>query len=234
MLTDTCGGRLHPSLLRLLAAAPPEPVTPTFVLNAHVITRVTYGDIPRVGEIEMAAFGIDGWSSHMLKSLVKPSSNEFLDVIWGYPPPVKVDAPVAQDTEWSSLFIRPIIMGYVGYRLKPNKIPWSFSGSTSKHCNIVSIAVHPDHRGLGMGEALVRHVLSTAEMRCCTHVKLHVREDNIAAQNLYLKTGFAVYDRVPGYYDGLPSLEGSGHSVDALVMQIALPATPVSAPMSDD
>lgn len=233
MLMDISGGRLHPSLLRLLAAAPPSPVTPMFGFDKHVIARVSYADIPRVAEIEKAAFGVDGWSSHMLKSLVNPASNEFLDVIWGYPAPAKTVAAVDVEID-STCFVRPVIMGYVGYRLKPNKSMRSSWDVSRKDCNVVSIAVHPDHRGVGLGESLLRHVITTAEMRCCTHIKLHVREDNIVAQNLYTKTGFAVYDRLPGYYDGLPSLEGSGHSLDALVMQYAIPYTPVATSMSDD
>ncbi len=64
---------------------------------------------------------------------------------------------------------------------------------------IFNIAVHPDKRGLGLGEKLLRHALVSAagEADC---VFLEVREGNIPARHLYEKLGFEMTGRRSGYY----------------------------------
>lgn len=56
--------------------------------------------------------------------------------------------------------------------------------------NIHDIAVLPECRGLGIGEALLKAVVEEARKRNCCKVTLEVRNDN-KAKNLYLRAGFA-------------------------------------------
>jgi len=55
---------------------------------------------------------------------------------------------------------------------------------------IANVAVHPDHRGRGIGQALTRLSMQHAFGRKGTAVWLHVREDNPSAIKLYTNLGF--------------------------------------------
>ncbi|NLK07937.1 MAG: GNAT family N-acetyltransferase [Firmicutes bacterium] len=55
---------------------------------------------------------------------------------------------------------------------------------------ILSIAVHPCFRGLGIGQALLHEALSYLHGTQASFVKLEVRPSNISAKHLYEKSGF--------------------------------------------
>jgi ribosomal protein S18 acetylase RimI-like enzyme len=56
--------------------------------------------------------------------------------------------------------------------------------------NIHDIAVSPEHRGQGIGGALLDAVKAEAVRRGCCKVTLEVRADNLLAQQLYRRVGF--------------------------------------------
>ena len=56
--------------------------------------------------------------------------------------------------------------------------------------NIHDIAVAPDHRGKGVGQALLQAVEAEARRRGCCKVTLEVREDNEVAKAAYQRAGF--------------------------------------------
>ena len=55
---------------------------------------------------------------------------------------------------------------------------------------IDNIAVFYNYRGFGIGETLLRHLISVAEEEDCTLITLEVRESNTPARKLYEKVGF--------------------------------------------
>jgi GNAT superfamily N-acetyltransferase len=55
----------------------------------------------------------------------------------------------------------------------------------------LSIGVHPDHRGRGVGRRLLRHLLAAAATRGIARVSLSVEREN-RARELYLREGFVV------------------------------------------
>lgn len=65
---------------------------------------------------------------------------------------------------------------------------------------INNIAVHPDFRRMGIGEAVVNMVLSKVRMEGARFVTLEVRPSNFAARALYNKLGFEVLGIKENYY----------------------------------
>lgn len=53
------------------------------------------------------------------------------------------------------------------------------------------LAVHPDARGQGLGETMMRHVLLLAQLRAAPTVMLHTGTEMLGAQALYARLGFA-------------------------------------------
>jgi len=73
---------------------------------------------------------------------------------------------------------------------------WLFLGEA----HITNVAVHPEARGQGYGEALCLALIAEAEQEGIFKVTLEVRVSNTVAQNLYRKIGFHSAGRRPGYY----------------------------------
>ena len=57
------------------------------------------------------------------------------------------------------------------------------------------LMVAPEHRRKGYAQALMNHVCEVAKAHGAPRIILHVREDNTPAKNLYLKLGFALFER---------------------------------------
>ena len=79
---------------------------------------------------------------------------------------------------------------------------------------INNIAVHPDFRGRGIGEATLRAGLERAVAAGAAYVTMEVRPSNAAALGLYRKMGFHVLGIRPGYY--------TNPGEDAYVMGLSL------------
>jgi ribosomal-protein-alanine N-acetyltransferase len=85
------------------------------------------------------------------------------------------------------------IVGYVVANLVPNH------GRSFGH--VKDIAVHPDHRGEGVGAKLLERALRVLEIRGAQSVKLEVRASNERALSLYRDFGFEYLRTIPRYYD---------------------------------
>lgn len=96
------------------------------------------------------------------------------------------------------------VVGYAGLRAQVR----------GGDADIQTIAVVPEHRGVGLGHLLLRALLDEATARSVERVFLEVRADNSSAIRLYERTGFIAIDRRVGYYqpDG----------IDAIVMVLEL------------
>lgn len=80
--------------------------------------------------------------------------------------------------------------------------------------HITNIAVHQSKRGLGIGDALMRHVLELSLTYGALTMTLEVRTSNHLAQNLYRKYGFEAGGIRKNYY--------TDNQEDALVMWVNL------------
>ncbi|OGO45936.1 MAG: ribosomal-protein-alanine N-acetyltransferase [Chloroflexi bacterium RBG_16_64_43] len=76
--------------------------------------------------------------------------------------------------------------------------------------HISTLAIHPNWRGRGLAQVLLRALLREAAQRGALSATLEVRRGNRVAQRLYERHGFAVVGRRLGYY--------SDNSEDALLM----------------
>ena len=56
--------------------------------------------------------------------------------------------------------------------------------------HITNIAVHPDFRGMGVGNELMKHIIEIAKNEGVTRMTLEVRKSNLVAFGLYCKYGF--------------------------------------------
>ena len=65
---------------------------------------------------------------------------------------------------------------------------------------IVSFAVDPDKRRLGIGTKLLATLIETVKQRGATILILEVRPSNSTAIKLYEKFGFQIVDREENYY----------------------------------
>ncbi|SEN39743.1 ribosomal protein S18-alanine N-acetyltransferase [Lihuaxuella thermophila] len=80
--------------------------------------------------------------------------------------------------------------------------------------HITNIAIHPDYRGRGLGEATLTHVMEMAKAMGATKMTLEVRVSNTAAQSLYEKLGFVRSGIRPKYY--------TDNQEDAIIMWVTL------------
>ena len=80
------------------------------------------------------------------------------------------------------------VAGYCSYRVVADEV------------QINNVAVRPDHRGKGIGRALVEAVLDHGRASGARTALLEVRRSNAAAQRLYLSMGFAEVGERPRYY----------------------------------
>lgn len=66
--------------------------------------------------------------------------------------------------------------------------------------HITNIAVHPDFRGMHIGDLIVRGLIQVAIIEKASSLTLEVRKTNYIAQNLYRKYGFEIAGVRPRYY----------------------------------
>jgi ribosomal-protein-alanine N-acetyltransferase len=79
--------------------------------------------------------------------------------------------------------------------------------------HLLNVAVHPDHRSLGVGRRLMDAVLEAGRASGGRVVYLEVRAGNVAARRLYKRLGFRELGVRRGYY---------GPGQDAIVMELRL------------
>lgn len=82
---------------------------------------------------------------------------------------------------------------------------------------ILTLAVAPDMRRMGIGTALVAESVANARFAGANRIFLEVSGENTAARALYQQAGFRVLGRRKAYYQA-----PDGHHIDALTLGKAL------------
>jgi ribosomal-protein-alanine N-acetyltransferase len=124
----------------------------------------------------------------------------------------------AFDRAWSVDELKRVIDGPCTFTLEAvrQEEPLGFIvvRAVAGEAEILTLAVHPDARRLGLGRALVQAAATTARTFGAEAFWLEVAVDNAAATALYGATGFEPAGRRPHYY-----VRKGGERVDALVMR---------------
>jgi ribosomal-protein-alanine N-acetyltransferase len=91
------------------------------------------------------------------------------------------------------------IVGYIMCRIEFGLSDFGFSGLIKKG-HIVSVAVMPQHRRKGIGQALILEALDGMRSYGAKQCFLEVRVTNDPAINLYKKLDFRIIRTIHGYY----------------------------------
>lgn len=67
-------------------------------------------------------------------------------------------------------------------------------------CHITNVAVHPNYRGMHVGDKIMNQLVAIGKKRSAAYITLEVRKTNFIAQNLYTKYGFEPTGIRPKYY----------------------------------
>jgi ribosomal-protein-alanine acetyltransferase len=160
-----------------------------------MLRRAGIADLDAIMRLERATFDTDAWPESAMRSELDGAHTHYLVAVDDARP----GEPVA----------------YAGL-LAPRG---------SGQGDIQTIAVDPEHRGSGLGRALMHALIDEARRRGATEVFLEVRADNPVARGLYESLGFAEIGVRRGYYqpDG----------VDAIAMRLDVPPA-VTRPAAHD
>ncbi len=88
--------------------------------------------------------------------------------------------------------------------------------------HVTNIAVHPEYRGLHLGESLLLTLMGSCRQHSIRRITLEVRVSNHVARNLYEKFGFTSVGVRKGYY--------TDNNEDAIIMWANVPAKPEIPP----
>lgn len=107
-------------------------------------------------------------------------------------------------------------VGYVCVQNAPEPVVTAYGGMmiAVDEGQITNIAVHPDHRGQGLGLAIVHALIKHAKAERLVAISLEVRASNAPAIALYRKVGFTEVGRRKGFY--------TKPTEDALIMELKL------------
>jgi ribosomal-protein-alanine N-acetyltransferase len=186
----------------------------------YLVDRMTLADIPRVVEIERLAYSTPWPTSAYRKELQENRWAHYIvvrdtrlrvlpGIVVPSEPPRRVfpfsllpgrSPSVSQRHDLAS------IVGFAGLWL------------TLDEAHVTTIAVHPDHRGRGLGELLLVSLIDIAYDIGARFMTLEVRVSNRVAQNLYRKYGFEGRGIRRRYY--------SDNHEDALIMRTSELASP--------
>ena len=166
-------------------------------MSARYTLRAMRGeDIPQVLVIDRLSFTLP-WSAKTYAFEIENSRVSHLAVLeWDKP-----KRPL--EHFWRKLRGLPASRPLVGYVAS-----WIIAGEV----HISTIAVHPQHRGRGLGELLLASMLLRAYHFEGRYSVLEVRASNMTARALYEKYEYRVVGRRKGYY--------RDNQEDALLMEI--------------
>lgn len=143
-------------------------------VDDYIIRRCEYKDLLHVMEINMVAL-----SEHY--------SEYFEELLREFP-----EAFIVAE-------INGIIVGYIMCKVEYGFSNFKRLGFVKKG-HVVSIAVLKEHRGKGLGTALMQEAINAMIARGCDEAYLEVRVSNEPAISVYENLKFIIKSRLRGYY----------------------------------
>jgi len=119
----------------------------------------------------------------------------------------------SEQTWWAELAGRPR-RSYVVMEQAGAVVGYAGVDHGGEVADVMTIAVAPKAQGTGLGQVLMDWLVADARRGGAEHLMLEVRADNVAAQRLYARAGFATLTVRRKYYQ--PG------DIDALIMRLNL------------
>lgn len=146
--------------------------------DRYFVRRMREGDLPAVRAIEALSFS-NPWSDNTFRGEIQNTSiSSPMVVVRKSGDQLAPDDACAGDR----------VVAYIVY--------WQIRDDVQ----INNVAVRPDHRGLGLGEAMMRYAIAKVRAAGAGFVTLEVRQSNTAAVTLYKKLGFEILGTRKNYY----------------------------------
>ncbi|MBL9049885.1 MAG: GNAT family N-acetyltransferase [Tabrizicola sp.] len=119
---------------------------------------------------------------------------------------------------WSSGDFAGFLTDPLAFLLVEGDAGFLLGRTVAGEAELLTLAVSPEARRLGLGRKLVSRFLYQAQLRGAERAFLEVSAENLAAIALYESAGFARVGRRPGYYQST-----DGQRLDALILTRNLP-----------
>jgi ribosomal-protein-alanine N-acetyltransferase len=143
---------------------------------------MTLADVPRVHEIDTLSFSLPWPENSYLFELTQNPTT------------------LALVAEIGDLAARPTVIGM--------SVVWLIMDEA----HIATLAIHPDFRRYGFGKRLLAETLRQSIQHGASLATLEVRQNNLAAREMYAKFGFKMVGRRLHYY--------KDNDEDALIMNV--------------
>nr|WSY52448.1 GNAT family N-acetyltransferase [Streptomyces sp. NBC_00886] len=170
------------------------------------LREMRWWDIDPVLELEKDLFPEDAWSRGMFWSELAHARGA--EATRRYLVAEEVTEKAAEEDGDGETGSGVRVIGYAGLATTGT----AADSDSAAVADIQTIAVARDHWGTGLGSTLLTELLIAASEFECAEVMLECRVDNVRAQKLYERFGFAPIGFRRGYYQ--PG------NVDALVMRL--------------
>ncbi|MFW6074678.1 MAG: ribosomal protein S18-alanine N-acetyltransferase [Chloroflexota bacterium] len=164
----------------------------------YYIDQMRQEDIHDVSRVERMCFTNPWPQSAYRRELRKPQSNYYAVLRKGDPRRGRSRREGESDRSWRSRLLafnrrddnghRDPVVGFAGMWIMFDE------------AHVTTIGIHPDHRGRGLGELMLSHLLTEAMERGAELMTLEVRVSNESAQSLYRKYGFSQQGVRRNYY----------------------------------
>lgn len=118
---------------------------------------------------------------------------------------------------WSEAAFASFLTDPLAFLLVEGDAAFLLGRAVAGEAELLTLAVVPESRRLGLGRKLLARFLYQARLRGAASAFLEVAEDNTPARALYTAQGFAEVGRRPAYYAG-----PDGTRIAAIAMQRSL------------
>jgi ribosomal-protein-alanine N-acetyltransferase len=146
-----------------------------------------------------------------------------LETVGQIMPVMQLAFPAEYGEAWTAPQVAALLMlpgtVLVAAEIDGRIVGFALSRCVLDECELLLLAVDPAVRRRGIGQAILRSVKDNAAQRGARQVMLEVRESNVQALALYVRSGFSEIGRRPNYYKAF-----DGTLLDALSMRVEIGA----------